>query len=109
MILGLVSPLDAVTDGNRIVRETGKSDRHASTTEYHRAQVSGATWFFTVNFAERSGSRRLVDRIDALRAAFDYVRVRHPFRMAAVAILPDHLHCVWTLAPGDSEFLTRRG
>jgi len=30
----------------------------------------------------------------------------HP-GLKAVVILPDHLHCVWTLAPGDKEFSTR--
>ena len=73
-------------------------------TEYRRAWLPGATWFFTVNLAERRGNRLLVERIDVLRTAFRYVRVRHPFRLEAVVILPDHLHCVWTLAPGDTDF-----
>jgi putative transposase len=73
-------------------------------TEYRRARLSGATWFFTVNLAERHGNRLLIDRIDLLRAAFRYVRQRHPFRMDAVVVLPDHLHCVWTLPPGDADF-----
>ncbi|MGH8621200.1 MAG: hypothetical protein ACRET3_03595 [Burkholderiales bacterium] len=29
--------------------------------------------------------------------------------MAAVVILPDHLHCLWTLPLGDSDFSTRWG
>lgn len=60
-----------------------------------------------MKLVERSGDRLLVDRSDALCAAFDYVWVPHRFRMAAVVILPDHLHCVWTLAPGDSDLSTR--
>ncbi len=35
-------------------------------TEYRRAHVPGATWFFTVNLAERKGNRLLVSHIDAL-------------------------------------------
>ncbi len=27
--------------------------------------------------------------------------------MEAFVILPDHLHCVWTLPPGDTDFSTR--
>ncbi|MGH8654418.1 MAG: REP-associated tyrosine transposase [Gammaproteobacteria bacterium] len=73
-------------------------------TEYRRAHVPGATWFFTVNLAERKGNRLLVSHIDALRWAFRYVRERHPFRLEAVVVLPDHLHCIWTLPPGDSDF-----
>lgn len=76
-------------------------------TEYRRAHVPGATWFFTVNFAERKGNRLLVERIETLREAFEYVRGRHAFRINAVVVLPDHLHCIWTLPPGDSDFSTR--
>ena len=64
-------------------------------------------WFFTVNLAERRGNRLLVERIDVLRTAFRSVRARHPFRIEAIVILPDHLHCVWTLGPGDTDFSTR--
>jgi putative transposase len=75
-------------------------------TGYRRAYATGATWFFTVNLAERQGNHLLVDHIDLLRAAFEYVKQRHPFRMDAVVILPDHLHCIWTLPPGDTDFST---
>jgi len=76
-------------------------------TEYRRAHGPGASWFFTVNLAQRKGNGLLVDRIDLLRAAFVAVRIRHPFRMDAVAILPDHLHCIMTLPEGDTDFSTR--
>jgi putative transposase len=69
-------------------------------TEYRRAHVPGANWFFTVNLAQRKGNTLLVDRIDSLRSAFDAVRERHPFRMDAVVILPEHLHCILTLGAG---------
>jgi putative transposase len=59
-------------------------------TEYRRAWVPGGTWFFTVNLAERRGNRLLVEGIDLLRTAFHTVRLRHPFRLDAVVILPDH-------------------
>jgi len=29
---------------------------------------------------------------------------RHPFKIDAFVLLPDHLHCVWTLPEGDSLF-----
>ena len=60
-------------------------------TEYLRAWLPGATWFFTVDLAERRGNRLLVERIDVLRTAVRSVRVRHPFHLEAVVILPDHL------------------
>jgi putative transposase len=78
-------------------------------TEYRRIRSPGATWFFTVGLAERGGNRLLIERIDALRTAFRKVRVRHPFRMDAVVVMPDHLHCVWTLPENDSDYSNRWG
>ena len=75
-------------------------------TNYRRLHVPGATWFFTVNLAERR-SRLLVDRIDLLRQALRYVQERLPFRIDAMAVLPDHLRAVWTLPPGDSDYPLR--
>jgi putative transposase len=49
----------------------------------------------------------LIDRIEVLRAAFRYVKHRQPFRLDAGVIMPDHLHCLWTLPPGDGDFSTR--
>jgi putative transposase len=76
-------------------------------TECRRTWHPGATWFFTVSLAERRGNRLLVERIDVLRTAFRNIRARHPFHIEAIIILPDHLHCVWTLGPGDTDFSTR--
>ena len=78
-------------------------------TEYRRVRVPGATWFFTVGLAERRGNGLLVESIDTLRSAFRVVRERHPLQMDAVVILPDHLHCVWTLPEGDADYSTRWG
>jgi len=30
-----------------------------------------------------------------------------PFRIDAWVILPDHMHCVWTLPPGDRDYPVR--
>ncbi|HEU0215680.1 MAG TPA: transposase [Stellaceae bacterium] len=75
-------------------------------TEYRRAFISGGTYFFTVNLADRRGTL-LVDHIDALRSAFRYTRERHPFASDAVVVLPDHLHAIWTLPEGDTAFPLR--
>jgi REP element-mobilizing transposase RayT len=64
------------------------------------------TWrqlFFTVTLADRN-STTLVDRIDALRAAFRTARRERPFLVDAVVILPEHLHAILTLPPGDADF-----
>jgi putative transposase len=49
----------------------------------------------------------LNDDIDLLRAAFPQPRARHPFTIEAAAILPDHLHAIWTLPEQDADFALR--
>ena len=75
--------------------------------EYRRADVEGATYFFTVNCAERRGNRVLVDRIDLLRQIFRNVKEKHPFKIDAMVVLPEHLRCIWTLPAGDADYKTR--
>lgn len=74
--------------------------------QYRRSNRGGGTYFFTVNLAERSRSL-LVDYIGALRAAIGLVKQRHPFHIDAIVVLPDHLHAIWTLPPGDADYPTR--
>ncbi len=74
---------------------------------YRRAQVEGATWFFTVNLQQRRGNDLLVRHIDTLRESICHVRRLHPFGIDAWVVLPEHMHCVWTLPPGDANFSLR--
>ena len=76
-------------------------------TNYRRAKTKGATYFFTVNCAERRGNQLLVNHIDLLRQAFRKVKNDHPFQIDAMVVLPDHLHCIWTLPPDDADYKTR--
>jgi putative transposase len=73
---------------------------------YRRNFVAGASYFFTVNLAERR-LRLLTDNIDLLRVAFRYTRLRYPFAIDAIVVLPDHLHTIWRLPEGDSDFALR--
>lgn len=73
---------------------------------YRRARVAGATYFFTVNLADRQ-SNLLVEYIDALREALRHVRRAHPFHIDAMVVLPEHLHAIWTLPTDDADFATR--
>ena len=70
---------------------------------YRRSKTEGASCFFTVNLADRRLST-LVDHIDLLRASVRTVKERHPFIIEAVAIMPEHLHTIWTLPVGDNDF-----
>jgi putative transposase len=43
----------------------------------------------------------------ALRDAIEHVRKSRPITIDAWVLLPDHLHCIWTLPPGDDNYSTR--
>ena len=42
-----------------------------------------------------------------MKKAFETVKDRHPFTVDAIVLLPDHLHCIWTLPQGDDDFSKR--
>jgi len=74
--------------------------------DYRRHRVPGGSYFFTVNLRDRH-SHLLVNEIDSLRSAVRAARARHPFHIDAWVVLPDHMHCMWTLPPGDMDFPLR--
>lgn len=73
---------------------------------YLRARIPGDTYFFTVALLERR-QRLLTRHIDSLRTAFRSVQAERPLHLDAIAILPDHLPCLWTLPEGDADYSTR--
>lgn len=73
---------------------------------YRRCRVPGGCWFFTVTLNDRR-SGILVECVDALRDAVAKVHARHPFHIDAMVILPDHIHAIWTLPEGDTDFSRR--
>ena len=75
-------------------------------SSYLRPRVPGASIFFTVALAAR-GSDLLVREVAALREAVRLTPAERPFRIDAWVVLPDHLHCVWTLPEGDSAYPVR--
>lgn len=74
---------------------------------YRRAWYPGGTYFFTVNLLERKGSNLLIHNIDVLRQVIRSVKQRHPFKIRAWVVLPDHMHCIIELPNGDTDFSTR--
>lgn len=70
---------------------------------YRRASVEGATYFFTLNLAERS-SRLLVDRVGALREAVRQAWNRRTFEILAWVVMPDHLDAVLRLPENDADY-----
>lgn len=62
--------------------------------------------FFTVALALR-GDDLLLREIEHLRQAVRITRFERPFVIEAWVVLPDHLHAIWTLPPGDDDYATR--
>jgi putative transposase len=75
--------------------------------QYRRAFVPGGAFFFTVVTAGRAPLFADKANIAVLQSAFRRVRFQRPFLLKAVVVLPDHLHCIWTLPPHDGDFSTR--
>ena len=75
-------------------------------SNYRRPQIPGATIFFTVALASR-GTDTLTREIETLRQAIRQTRAERPFHINAWVVLPNHMHCVWTLPQGDADFATR--
>ena len=75
--------------------------------KYRRAKIAGGTYFFTVVTHNRRLFLCEPENIALLRASFKYVQKSHPFTIDAIVILPDHIHCIWTLPPDDLDFSTR--
>ena len=75
--------------------------------QYRRAIAPGGSFFFTVVTDRRRPVLASDEAVDALRNAFRSVRQSRPFHVDAIVVMPDHLHCIWTLPPGDTDFATR--
>lgn len=74
--------------------------------DYRRNHIPGGTYFFTVNLLERNRSL-LTDHIELLRNAVRTTRRAKPFHIDAWVVLPDHMHCIWTLPQGDPDYASR--
>lgn len=75
-------------------------------SRYRRNHLAGGTFFFTVKLADPK-SRLLVEHINLLRKAYASVQKRYPFETVAICVMPNHLHAVWTLPDGDSDYSLR--
>jgi len=77
-------------------------------SRYRRARY-GRTFFFTVVTHRRrpllceDRSRRV------LRGILQELRQARPFTIDAWVLLPDHIHCIWTLPENDTDYSMRWG
>ena len=75
-------------------------------SRFRRNYVKGGSYFFTV---VTYGRQKLLngEGVDILRQSFHEVIEQKPFRIDAIVVLPDHLHCIWQLPPEDDDYSTR--
>ena len=78
-------------------------------SRYRRADTPGGTYFFTVVTYRRRTILTAPESRAILREVIDRVKQRHPFTIDAWVLLPEHLHCIWTLPPGDKDYSKRWG
>jgi putative transposase len=74
---------------------------------YRRTLLAGGTFFFTLVTQDR---RRLFAKETARRRLGDAIRQvqgQQPFEMKAVVLMPNHLHCIWTLPEDDDDYSSR--
>ena len=74
---------------------------------YQRARVPGGCFFFTQVTDRRASLFQDAAARSLLASALRRCRMRWPFALTAIVLLPDHLHTIWTLPPGDEDFSTR--
>jgi putative transposase len=75
--------------------------------DYRRLYRPGGTYFFTLVTHERIKILTSDLARDCLRSAFVECQHTRPFDIPAIVLLPDHLHCIWTLPDGDEDYSPR--
>lgn len=74
---------------------------------YRRVKEQGGTFFFTVVTFDREPILTSPQGRAVLRKAWLDVQSKHSFDTVAICLLPDHLHTIWKLPEGDSDYPMR--
>lgn len=78
-------------------------------SDYRRYWVPGGTYFFTLVTHQRKPLFADPANIERLRQAATRVQHEQPFDFVAAVVLPDHMHFLWSLPPGDCNYAKRIG
>lgn len=76
-------------------------------SEYRRNFVPGATYFFTVVTQGRAPLFADATARHLLGSVMRRCLLRQPLRVVAIVLLPDHLHCLWSLPSKDFAYSER--
>jgi len=71
---------------------------------YRRAFVPGGSFFFTLVMNRRARVFAEARGRDLLGSMFRRCLLKWPFTLNAIVLLPEHLHAIWSLPPGDAEY-----
>ena len=75
--------------------------------DYRRNWQPGGTFFFAVVAYHRHRLFADPAAFDLLQTVLHEAKTERPLRMEARVVLPDHLHMMWALPPGDGDFSWR--
>ena len=75
--------------------------------DYRRSIEPGGIYFFTVVTYNRLPILTTPESMTIFRSVWNSVEKRQPFKTLAICVLPDHLHTIWKLPEGDSDFSMR--
>ncbi len=76
---------------------------------YRRAHLPGGTFFFTLVTDQRLPIFSSEEARHLLGETIRECQLERPFELNAIVLLPDHLHAIWTLPRGDTDYSTRWG
>src|SRR4051812_4158855 len=74
---------------------------------YRRWYEPGGSYFFTIVMADRRPLLAEPLARQLLGTVMREVARERPFETQAIVVLPDHLHCLWALPRGDTDFSGR--
>ncbi len=77
--------------------------------DYRRYFVAGATYFFTLKTEWNEPLFNDPANVELLGNVLREMDARWPVTIDAMVLLPDHLHAVWSLPPGDQDYSKRWG
>jgi putative transposase len=76
-------------------------------SNYRRWKIPGGSFFFTAVTAARRPILTTELGKRSLHAALRGMKGDRPFEIFAIVLLPDHVHCIWSLPPDDEDFSSR--
>jgi putative transposase len=77
--------------------------------KWRRAHVPGGSFFFTLVTDCRARFLTGIPARPILGSIIRRCQMKWPFTINAFVLLPDHLHTIWSLPPGDDRYSTRWG